>query len=144
MVKVSEAFPSKYLTAADLENHQVRAIIGDVVMEDIAQGQRPKPVAYFSKSTFKKPEIRRKGLVLNKTNCSTLAKKYGDEMNAWSGKELVMFAMQVDFKGELKDAIRVRVPQPQPAPAPVQSSSEDGFDDFDDDDSGVEIEDTLS
>src|SRR5215469_4232654 len=131
MVKVSEAFPSKYLTAADLEGHQVRAIIGDVVMEDIARGQQPKPVAYFSKSTFKKSEVRRKGLVLNKTNCTTLSKKYGDEMNDWDGKELVMFVQAVDFKGEQRDAIRVRVPQPQTPPPPVKTSSEDGFDDFD-------------
>ncbi len=75
-----------------------------------------KPVLYFDGG--------RKGLVLNKTNAQAIAEDYGDDTEAWTGREIVLFIQKVTFQGKLTPAIRVRVqnnaPQPvvQRAPTP--------------------------
>ncbi len=74
-----------------------------------------KPVLYFDGG--------QKGLVLNKTNATAIAEDYGDNTEAWPGRDIVLFIQKVTFQGKLMPAIRVRVqatPQPvvQHAPAP--------------------------
>ncbi len=74
-----------------------------------------KPVLYFDGG--------QKGLVLNKTNATAIAEDYGDDTEAWTDREIVLFIQKVTFQGKLMPAIRVRVqatPQPvvQHAPAP--------------------------
>ena len=115
-MKVSEAFPSKYLSAADLNGNNVRAIMQHVEMEKL--GDDNKPVLYFKGKT--------KGLALNVTNCRTIAAVYGDEMNDWRDQEIILFTAMVDFQGKTVEAIRVRAPQPKdnprPAPAPQRQT----------------------
>jgi hypothetical protein len=121
-MKTSEAFPSRYLKAADLGDRQWELIIDEYQMEDL-QGQdgpkQTKPVLYFRRG--------KKGLVLNMTNARTISAVYGDEMDDWIGKPLILFTRIVEARGEEVNAIRVRVPQPgqstapshhQPRPAP--------------------------
>jgi hypothetical protein len=101
---IRSVFPSKYIRAADLKGQDVRVVIGQIVMEKVdAEAQ---PVLYF--------QGKDKGLVLNKTNSGTIADMYGDETDQWIGKAIVLFPTEVEFKGELKDAIRVRFIQPPP------------------------------
>lgn len=112
-MKVSEAFPSKWIAAADLNNQNVRVVIQRVEIEKI--GDDTKPVIYFKGKT--------KGLVCNKTNAKAIEMAYGDEMNDWAGSELILFPILTDYQGKQVDAIRVRAPQPKDNPKPAQQAA---------------------
>lgn len=121
-MKVSEAFPSKYLSAADLNGGTARVVMQHVEIEKL--GEDTKPVLYFKGKT--------KGLALNKTNSKTIADTYGDEMDDWTGHELILFPIMTDFQGKSVEAIRVRAPQPKdnkpvarPASADMQRPAAD-------------------
>ena len=100
MTKVSEAFPGKYLKAADLNNRTVKATILKIAFEEIGQNNDRKPVVYFDGAE--------KGLVLNKTNATEIATAHGDEMDEWVGKEIELFSQMVPYQGQNVAAIRVR------------------------------------
>lgn len=115
-MKVSQAFPSNYLKAADLQDRNVRVMISGYKMETIGEDQ--KPVLYF--------KGKEKGLVLNKTNANNIAAEYGDDMDDWQGKDIVLFSAWVDFQGKSVEAIRVRKPQPKDSngsPAPQKQAA---------------------
>ncbi len=114
-MRISEAYPSKYLKAADLAGQDRTVTIRACVQEELGQGSEMevKPVLYFDGG--------QKGLVLNKTNAQAIAEDYGDDTETWVGREIVLLVREVDFKGKLTPAIRVRVqtpPRPQRATAP--------------------------
>lgn len=113
-MKMSDAFPSKYLKAADLNGARVRVTIDRVVFEEIGQGEDKdrKPVLYF--------KGKEKGVVMNKTNATNIALMYGDEMDDWAGVSVELFPAMVDFQGRSVEAIRIRPIRPdvkQPAAA---------------------------
>ena len=105
-VKMSEAFPSRYVKASDLGGKPLELEMSSVEMEDLGQGDM-KPVVYFAG--------HKKGLVLNKTNGGNIAKAYGDSADGWTGKAVVIFPTEVDFRGDTVPAIRVRIPEALPA-----------------------------
>ena len=100
-MRISSAFPSEFLKAADLDGRSVKVIMDRVEMRDI--GGDHKPILFF--------QGKEKGMVLNKTNANNIAGVYGDDTNDWTGKELVLFEAMVDFQGKTVAAIRVRTPQ---------------------------------
>ncbi len=99
-MKMSEAFPSKYINAADLGERSHPVIIANVEMETL--GEDRKPVLYF--------QGRKKGLALNKTNGGRIALLYGDDTDDWIGKEITLVAAEVDFKGDTVMAVRIKPP----------------------------------
>ncbi len=107
MTTISEAFPSNYLKAIDLNNRTIKLKIDKVVFEEIGQNKDRKPVMYFADT--------KKGLVLNKTNAEQIGSRCGQHMEAWSGKEIELFPQMVPFQGQSVAAIRVRVVAEQPA-----------------------------
>lgn len=113
-MRISNAFPSKFLKSSDLMGRSVRVIMDRIEMESLGEDKRP--VIYF--------RGKEKGLVLNKTNANTIAEMWGDDTDHWQGKEITLRPTRVDFKGERVDAIRVEFIQPpvqhQPAPTPAQ------------------------
>jgi hypothetical protein len=115
-MKISAAFPSKYLKAADLQDRQIKAVIDRVEMETIGDDDK-KPVLFFKKGT--------KGLVMNKTNSKVIASAYGDDTDMWEGKEVILFPAMVDFRGDSVEAIRVRIPKPAAAPAPAPQTHDE-------------------
>ena len=90
-----------------------------------------------------------KGLVLNRTNNRAIRAAYGDPVDGWAGKPVVVFQTQADFRGRLVPALRVRIPPPKQAsgngqtakPTPVEepvsrpapAAGKPVFDDMDDD-----------
>lgn len=100
-MRVSDAFPSKYIAATDLDGKNLRVVISSVEIEKL--GDDAKPIVYF--------QHQKKGMVLNKTNARKIADTYGDDMDDWIGRELILFPAMVDFKGDTVEAIRVRAPQ---------------------------------
>jgi hypothetical protein len=54
-------------------------------------------------------------LLLNKTNLRTLRGAFGDTMDGWIGKIVVVFPTMTDLRGKMVPAIRVRIPAPKQA-----------------------------
>jgi hypothetical protein len=102
-MNVNDAFPSRYIKAADLADAAVVVTIRAVEMEDIGQGQKKerKPVVYF--------EGKQKGLVLNKTNANMIQKIAGSpDTDDWAGVKIRLVAAEVEFQGDSVQAVRVR------------------------------------
>lgn len=116
---VSEAFPSKYLAAADIPEDNLRVIMGHVEPIEMKENnQTKKKLCLFFQGMDK-------GIVLNKTNATNIAAAYGDDTDGWMGRELILFTTWVDFQGKSVEAIRVRAPQPKDqrrAPPPQVSA----------------------
>jgi hypothetical protein len=115
-MKFSEALPSKYLSAPDIGKRQVKLVMRNVETEQMNDGKNA-PVLYFTKA--------RKGLVLNKTNGLIIAAAYGDEMTNWTGKEVILFTMKVQYKEKIVDAIRLEIPLPTRTVAPAPTVNDD-------------------
>lgn len=125
-MKLHEAFPSKWLKAADLEGQPRLATIEAVRMEEIAKGEQAKLVLGLRGMT--------QGLVVNKTNGATLAEFLSDDLDKWPGQKVVLYPSMADFQGCSVACIRVRKPKsapataapaPAPAPAPTTSAPDD-------------------
>lgn len=116
MARLGDMFPSKYLKADDCDPDLVLTM-SEVKMETVGQGDEAdyKPVLHFHETE--------KGLVLNKTNSTSIAKLYGDETDAWEGKKVALFATEVDFQGKQVMAIRVRLKAPKGKPAPATTAA---------------------
>jgi hypothetical protein len=114
-MKVGEMFPSKYLSAGDLENREFELAIEAVNIEEIqADGAtEKKAVVRFRGAT--------KGLILNRTNAESIAAAYTDETQNWLGRLIVLFATTTLFRGNTVACLRVKIPQlpaTQAAPQP--------------------------
>lgn len=112
-MRISEAFPSQYLKAADLQGHQVKVTIDHVDSEVI--GTDTKPVIYFVG--------KERGFVLNKTNANTIAAAYGDDTTDWKGADIILMEAMVDFQGRTVPALRVRIPPRKPVAASQHSDN---------------------
>lgn len=102
-MNIDDAFPSKYLKAGDLpEEGTQSATIERVEIEEIGLRKYRKPVIHF--------EDLDKALVCNKTNCNTIAKITGSrEFEDWTGKTIHLYRAEVEFQGEMVEAIRVKL-----------------------------------
>ncbi len=124
-MKMSEMYPTKYISCSDLQGKVATVQIERVEIHtmDEKTGER-KPVAYFAGKT--------RGLALNKTNGHAISLLYGDDSDGWIGQSIEIFPAQTDFGGKIVDCIRVRGPQggmvqpaaPPPAAAPAPPSGD--------------------
>lgn len=103
-MKIGQAFPSKYLKAADLAGKSHALSILGVKIENVggADNEEDKPVMYFNG--------KQKGVVLNRTNAMAVAAKYGDDTESWVDKDVLVYPDTVMFQGKLVDCIRMRIP----------------------------------
>lgn len=106
---INDLFPSKYISAHDLgERGEFTLKISQVVIEELINQRRPggekemKPVLYFANA--------KKGLVLNKTNATTISSSLTPETDAWIGKRITLYRKREQAFGEVTDCIRVRIP----------------------------------
>ncbi len=120
MTTVNDAFPSNYLKAADLNNRTIKLKMDKVIFEEIGQDKDKKPVLYFT-------DVK-KGLVLNKTNATTIGSVHGQELEAWTGKEIELFEQMVPFQGQNVAAIRVRAVAEPGEPVPERPKRADFHD----------------
>jgi hypothetical protein len=119
-MKISAAFPTKYLSAADLDGRIVSLTMKSVLMEDIGFGGDKKvlPVLYF--------DGKDKGLVLNKTNSKKIAELFGDDTDNWTGEQIALFEAMVEFQGDTVAAIRVKqVPRNKPPKTTAETINDD-------------------
>lgn len=102
-MKVSDMFPSRYLTGSDLKR-EYTVTIKELLHETVqtSQGKKEFYVLYFDNAE--------KGLILNRTNAEAIAALYSDETNAWPGRRIVLYPVQIKVAGEQKTAIRIKPP----------------------------------
>lgn len=115
---------SRFFKTVDLAVEK-KLKIKNVTEEMIGMGkdQERKLVVWFTNDKH--------GLVLNRTNNRTLRGAFGDAVDGWTGKIVVLFPTMAEFRGKMGPAMRVRLPEPKPsvaAPvsAPQPSSSGNG------------------
>lgn len=101
-MKMSEAFPSPYVQAHELQGRDVKVQIHSVTMEIVGNPPENLPVVHFANT--------KKSLVLNKTNGNTIAALHGDDTDLWNGKEVTLYATTTEFGGKIVPCIRVRSP----------------------------------
>jgi hypothetical protein len=98
-MSILSRFPSKYLKGDDIEPGET-VTIKEVRDELVGMDQDGKPFLYL--------EEYKRGIVLNKTNATAVARTYGDDETTWPGKQLVLRTEPVSFKGETTNAIRMQ------------------------------------
>ena len=131
---------TRFHKAADHQT-EVRLKVRAVTEEKMADGE-VKLVVWFTNS--------KRGLVLNRVNNRTIRAAYGDAVDGWIGKIIVLFPTTAEFRGKMGPALRVRIPSPkdgyraastpakkQPPKPPVETET----DDFDEEE---QLDDDLS
>lgn len=117
-MKVGDAYPSKYLAAADLDGRDITVTIDDVKLEDIGQGQNKEQKLVISMKG------KDKQFVVNKTNAKTISKVLGsDDTDDWIGQRIIIGPREVEFQGDMIWSLRVSLRSPasaQAAPAARQ------------------------
>jgi hypothetical protein len=98
----------RFLKAGDLGGEK-KFKIKSVSVEEIGRDKKEKPVVWFKND--------KRGLVLNTTNRHTLMGAFGDDMEGWAEKIIVIFETTVDMMGKMVPALRVRIPPPKQATA---------------------------
>lgn len=100
-MKVSQIYASnndkQFLKAADLSLGTMKLTIASARQDNL--GGKQKIILAFSDDD--------RELVVNATNGAILAKLYGDDTDAWIGKQITLAKTQVKFKGQLVDGITV-------------------------------------
>jgi hypothetical protein len=110
IMKKHEAYPSKYLKAADIPSPPPMATIRSVAHERM-QDDALKPVVYF--------DGWQKGVVCNVTNADVLYELAKSDDDAdWPGLTIELHTEMVRFQGKTAPSIRFRVPQRNSAPRP--------------------------
>jgi hypothetical protein len=128
-------FPNKYLAAPDLRGRDVTLTISRLQQETLRtnEGDETKWILHFEEMQ-RRPEDKRKRLVLNKTNAQTIAKVHGAETDEWVGQRITLFGTTCQAFGQTVDCIRVRERDPgpkrtdDPEPEPDIEDDEDGVD----------------
>lgn len=114
-MRIGQAFPSKYLKAADLQGQRIQVTIDGV--EEMTIGRDIKFMVNFIG--------KKKGLVLNKTNANIITEIAGtDETNNWQGVKIVLYSTKGEFQGRSIDVLRVDYP-PGAVRPPVSLDSDE-------------------
>jgi hypothetical protein len=125
-MKMSDAYPSKWLSSSDFEDGDMVVTISSDDPVSYEEFKTPgkatpdhKPVLRFKAPKGTKP------LVLNKTNWKTIGQVLGsDDTDDWAGQSITIYATEVEAFGETTMGIRVRAQKPKAAkPAPTVTKS---------------------
>lgn len=104
-MKKSEAFPSRFLSAADLGGKSVVVTIEKVTREVLKNPEgkeQEKTVLFFVG--------KKKGLPLNLTNWDGVAAICGEDSDDWPTGRIELYPARVPMGAKMVDAIRVRAP----------------------------------
>ena len=124
-MKLNDAYPSRFLTAEDLNGKDIAVTIASVELEDIGQGHDKSKKLVISMTG------KKKAFVVNKTNAGTIAKVLGtDETEEWVDRQIIIGPREVEFQGNMVWSIRVSLKKPgatapnKPAPAAQPDSGD--------------------
>ena len=117
-MRVSEVYGGAFLTGTELKGQTIRVTIAGVSVQAIGEANEEKLVVDFVGA--------KKSLILNKTNASACSGAFGDETDAWVGREVELFTMPVAYGGKTFDGIRIRtVEQSPPEPELAAVANDD-------------------
>ncbi len=118
-MNINDAYETRFIKSDDLKGRSHTVYIDHCEMEEVGMADDPesKPCLYF--------RDKKKGLVLNKTNAEALKAEYGPETDEWEGKPVILFTMQVTYKGKSMPGLRVRFPE-HVEPAPDEQQQYEG------------------
>ena|SRR6516165_4121108 len=107
---------SRYFKAEDVATEK-KLRIKNVSQELIgmAAEKEKKLVVWFTNDE--------RGLVLNRTNNRTIRGAFGDAVDGWTNKIIVLFPTQADFRRRMVPALRVRIPPPKQAAGNGQTAA---------------------
>ena len=111
MPHIDTLFDDPYIKAGHLGGEVVTATIAKVekaVIENGTGEASVKPLIYFEGVQFRRENGNPRPMVCNKTNARTIAALYGEDVSAWIGKKVMLYAVEVEAFGETKPAIRVK------------------------------------
>ena len=107
-------------------------------LEDVREPRRAI-ITDCVKGNYERPDLIFESgdcVSLNKTSVRTLIKAYGADSREWTGKEVELYAGQVDFKDQKTDAVLVRPVSPPTSDGklpPPKPKATNGGADYDDD-----------
>ena len=110
---ITGAFPSNYLKADDLQGQEVDVQIAGCNMTEL-DGDH-KPVINFVG--------KEKGMILNKTNATTISGLYGTDTDKWHGQWITLFAAQTTYGGKACMGLRVKLQAPNVGGAPQTATA---------------------
>jgi hypothetical protein len=119
MVTKSEAFPSKWISAADLPKPIVREIVetNSEVLKTRDGVSSRKLIVHF--------RDMRKALVVNATNFDAIVDITGEfDSDNWPGHSIELFPSTTPMGGKIVDCVRVRAPGPSPQKAATAKTAE--------------------
>lgn len=95
-------YPTEFLSACDLKGDTDVTIesIGMETLTCVGGRKEDRVVLKFNKA--------KKRMVLNKTNATTIAKKFGSETDAWKGKTITVFPTTTKFGNETVECVRIK------------------------------------
>lgn len=112
-VSTMSGYQSQWLRAEDLQDHTVRVRVGEVTTEILpsfeGQNEERLVVSFQGKS---------KRLPLNRSQAGALVRLFGDDTEAWIGKEVLLSPTPSRQPGKLTIAI---------AGVPVETADKDGL-----------------
>lgn len=114
-MKLSEMFPSRFLTGEDLGGRVWPLTVARVAAESVTRQGKPEivHVVYFQGA--------KKGLVLCKTTARQMAEVAGaDDTDRWPGVKVALYAEAVKVGGVERVGVRVRAVAPEPTTATGQ------------------------
>lgn len=101
-------FDNAYLGAWDIpEGRNVTVTIDRVVAGTLKsqRGTDKKPLVFF--------KGKKKAMVMNKTNCKTIAAMYGTDVGEWVGKQIAIYSTTTQAGGETVPCLRVKAGAPR-------------------------------
>jgi hypothetical protein len=101
----NQIFPSKYLKADALPEGRSTVTIVRVDQGRVGEAAQLKAVVHFKEFE--------QGLILNRTNATTLRKAFGDAADKWAARVIELIAREVDVRGEPMLGIRINIPRAQ-------------------------------
>jgi hypothetical protein len=108
-MKRSDAFPSAFLKAADVNGGDVAVTIDYLDWETVGMDKTEKPVLHFRGG-------KTKPLILNGTNWDSIVNVTGkDDSDDWDGAKITLYSCEVQFGREMVNAIRVRTKASTPS-----------------------------
>lgn len=101
---LDDLLPSKYLKKSDIGDEEHIVTIRKLTKTNVArEDAAPEYKAVIQFEEFPKP------MVANKTNLKRIAAALGDDIELWTGKQIVLYYdPDVEFGGETVGGIRVR------------------------------------
>lgn len=103
------AFPSNFISSADLKGQEVTVKIARVELDDlpIAGTSKKERKMIITMATKAGVELKKK-MVANKTKAKVISSLYGSLVPAWIGKPITLYPSTDKLKGKPVDCIRVK------------------------------------